>query len=76
LKPKIDFLDMESLILSDDSEELYWKFGIVQYGIDELLGIVDIYRLARAGRREDILESIRNGEDINLVLAGACYGGS
>jgi hypothetical protein len=80
----IDFLGMESylcygLMNSCDSEELFWRYNIIgpenAAGTCSLVGIVHIHRLAEAGRQEDVLESIRNGERTDDGLWGACYGG-
>jgi hypothetical protein len=68
------FLGMDSY-LCEDSEELYRRYDVVGPGVDELFGIVRIYELAMAGRTEDVLECLRNGENIHKGLEGACYGG-
>jgi hypothetical protein len=47
----------------------------VKLGSSGLSGIVGIYELAKAGRTEDVLESIQDSENIEEGLAGACNGG-
>jgi pentatricopeptide repeat protein len=70
---------MDSCLLSNDSEELFWGYGIVEPESAQvafsLVGIVDTYHLAIAGRIKDVSESIRYGGYINDGLAGACRGG-
>jgi hypothetical protein len=63
---------------SCDSEELYWVYDIFdsEYtGGIPLAEIVWIGRLATAGRREDVLESMLCGANPDYGLCGACYGG-
>jgi hypothetical protein len=70
----IEFFSMD-LYLCDDSEELYRKCGIVKRDGIGLSGIIKTYELAVAGRREDVLDSIKCLNDAYIGLAGACFGG-
>jgi hypothetical protein len=67
------------LYLCEDSEELYRKYDIVgpenTTHVPSLVGIVEIYKLAIAGRRKDVLESARYRECADRGLCGACVGG-
>jgi hypothetical protein len=61
---------------SNDSEELYRKYGIINQGeADEMFDIVGIYGLAKAGRSKDVLESARYSGYFDVGMAGACRGG-
>jgi hypothetical protein len=73
------FLSMDSSLSemwSDDSEELFWRYDVVKFnpGIS-LAGITRIRKLAEAGCSDDVLENLRNGEDADMGLWGACSGG-
>jgi hypothetical protein len=71
------FLGMDSY-LCEDSEELCWKYDIIgpenTNGALSLVGIVGTSTLAKAGRTEDVLGSIRNYRDLGEGLEGACAG--
>jgi hypothetical protein len=43
----------------EDCEELFWRYKIVAHDLyTSLVGIIDSYELARAGRPADVLEYI------------------
>jgi hypothetical protein len=59
-------MDLRYKMHSDDSEELCWRYDIVgpenATSACSLVGIVDIYELARAGRWKDVSENIHYPE--------------
>jgi hypothetical protein len=65
--------------ISEDSEELFCKYGIVAPENAQvpfsLVGIVDAFNLAKAGRRVDVMENILYCPYEENILMGACQGG-
>jgi hypothetical protein len=64
----------------EDCEELFWGYKIVAPDLKcnlytSLVGIVDSYELAKAGRPADVLEYIRRHNFTKDAMGGACEGG-